>query len=58
LNTYDSLIYAGRRVVATIGVTELVIVDTDDALLICPRERAQDVQAIVAHVREQHRRLV
>jgi mannose-1-phosphate guanylyltransferase len=56
LNTYDSLIYAGRRVVATIGVTELVIVDTDDALLICPRERAQDVQAIVAHVREQHRR--
>jgi mannose-1-phosphate guanylyltransferase len=57
LNTYDSLIYGGRRVVATIGVTELVIVDMDDVLLVCPRSRAQDVKAIVAQVREQHRGL-
>jgi mannose-1-phosphate guanylyltransferase len=58
LNTYDSLIYGGRRVVATVGVTEMLIVDTDDVLLICPRERAQDVKAIVAQVREQHRSLL
>jgi mannose-1-phosphate guanylyltransferase len=57
LNTYDSLIYGGRRVVATIGVTELVIVDMDDVLLVCPRSRAQDVKAIVAQVREQHQGL-
>jgi mannose-1-phosphate guanylyltransferase len=57
LNTYDSLIYGGRRVVATIGVTELVIVDMDDVLLVCSRSRAQDVKAIVAQVREQHQGL-
>jgi mannose-1-phosphate guanylyltransferase len=57
LNTYDSLIYGGRRLVATIGVTELVIVDMDDVLLVCPRSRAQDVKAIVAQVREQHQGL-
>ncbi len=58
LNTYDSLIYGGRRVVATIGVTELVIVDMDDVLLVCSRSRAQDVKAIVAQVREQHQGLL
>jgi mannose-1-phosphate guanylyltransferase len=58
LNTYDSLIYSGRRVVATIGVTELVIVDMDDVLLVCSRSRTQDVKAIVAQVREQHQALI
>jgi mannose-1-phosphate guanylyltransferase len=58
LNTYDSLIYGGRRVVATIGVNELVIVDMDDVLLVCSRSRAQDVKAIVAQLREQHQGLL
>jgi mannose-1-phosphate guanylyltransferase len=58
LNTYDSLIYSGRRVIATIGVTELVIVDMDDVLLVCSRSRTQDVKAIVAQVREQHQALI
>jgi mannose-1-phosphate guanylyltransferase len=58
LNTYDSLIYGGRRVVATIGLTELLIVDMDDVLLVCSRDRAQDVKTIVAQVREQHRGLL
>jgi mannose-1-phosphate guanylyltransferase len=58
LNTYDSLIYSDKRVVATVGVTELLVVDTDDVLLICPRSRVQDVAAIVAQVREQHEHLL
>jgi mannose-1-phosphate guanylyltransferase len=35
------------RLVAAVGLTGIVIVDTDDALLVCPRERAQDVKAVV-----------
>jgi mannose-1-phosphate guanylyltransferase len=35
------------RLVATLGVTELVIVDTDEALLVCHRDRAQDVKHLV-----------
>jgi mannose-1-phosphate guanylyltransferase len=58
LDTHDSLIYGNGRVVATIGINDLVIVDTHDVLLICPRSRAQDVKAIVAQVREQHRSLL
>jgi mannose-1-phosphate guanylyltransferase len=33
--------------VALIGVEDLVVVDTEDALLIMPRERAQDVRRVV-----------
>jgi mannose-1-phosphate guanylyltransferase len=35
------------RLVAAIGVKDLVIVDTPDALLICPKERAQEVRDVV-----------
>jgi mannose-1-phosphate guanylyltransferase/mannose-6-phosphate isomerase len=38
------------RVVALIGVSDLVVVETADALLVCPRERAQDVRAIVTEL--------
>ena len=36
-----------RKVFALVGVSDLVVVETDDAVLIIPRERAQDVRAVV-----------
>ncbi len=42
-----SYIDAPNKCVAVIGVDNLVVIDTEDALLICPRERAQEVQEIV-----------
>jgi mannose-1-phosphate guanylyltransferase len=35
------------RLVAVLGVRDLVVVDTEDALLVCPRDRAQDVKKLV-----------
>lgn len=35
------------RLVAALGVRDLIIVDTPDAVLVCPRDRAQDVKQIV-----------
>lgn len=43
-----------RRVVATLGIEGLVVVDTDDALLICRRDRAQDVKKIVDMLKEKN----
>ena len=52
-DTRGSLIFAhGDRLVATIGVTDLIIVDTPDALLICPRDRAQEVKEMVSRLAE------
>jgi len=41
------LVGDGRRVIAAIGVDDLVIVATDDAVLVMPRSRAQDVRGVV-----------
>src|ERR687887_148110 len=47
LDTGGSLIFGGRRVIATIGLEDLVIVDTDDALLVCRRDWAAEVRKLV-----------
>jgi len=44
-----------KKVVATIGVQNIVVIDTEDALLICSRNRAQDVRAVVDALREKYR---
>lgn len=43
--------HSGRLVVA-LGVTDLIVVDTPDAVLVCPRDRAQDVKKIVDELKE------
>ena len=45
-----------RRLVATMGLEDMIVVDTDDVLLICPRSRAQDVKQLVALVQEHDQR--
>ena len=52
-DTRNSLISTSDRLVSTLGVDDLVIVDTKDALLVAHRDKVQDVKHIVAQVREQ-----
>ncbi len=41
------LIDAPDRCIAVVGIDDLVVVDTGDAILVCPRDRAQDVKDVV-----------
>jgi mannose-1-phosphate guanylyltransferase len=43
----NNYIYSPKKFVALVGVENLVIVDTEDALLIAHRDRSQDVGKIV-----------
>lgn len=45
-------VYSADRLVATLGLRDLVIVDTRDATLICPKERCQDVRQVVAALQD------
>jgi len=47
IDAEGNFLWSPDKYVAAIGVHNLVVVDTPDALLICPRERAQDVGKIV-----------
>ena len=57
--TRNTLIHAGARLVAAVGVKDLVIVDTADAVLVAHRDRGQEVLAVVRHLeqdgRDEHR---
>jgi mannose-1-phosphate guanylyltransferase len=50
--TTGTVVYGGKRLVATLGVDNLVIVDTDDIVLVCNRHRSQDVRRLVERLRE------
>jgi mannose-1-phosphate guanylyltransferase len=50
LDAHGNFFFSPKKFVAAIGVRDLVVVETDDALLICPRGRAQDVGKIVKHL--------
>ena len=52
LEATGNFVHAPNKFVAVVGVKNLVVVDTDDALLITTRERAQDVGKIVKHLDE------
>lgn len=51
IDTKETLIVSDRMVV-TIGIEDIVIVDTDDVLLVCHRDRSQDVRQVVSQLKE------
>ncbi|MDI3547431.1 MAG: mannose-phosphate guanylyltransferase [Halanaerobiales bacterium] len=52
IDTKDSIIHSPNKVVTTIGLKDIVIVDTEDAILICDKKRAQEVKEIRAILEE------
>jgi mannose-1-phosphate guanylyltransferase len=56
LDAAGNFLWSPSKFVAAIGVRDLVVVETPDALLICPRNRAQDVGKIVKWLEEQRRK--
>ena len=52
IGSRDSIIYAEKRLVATIGLKDTVVVDTPDATLVCSKERAQDVKKVVEELKK------
>lgn len=55
-NAGFNYIYAPGKFVAAIGVRNLVVVETDDALLITTRQHSQDVGKVVKHLQEKKRK--
>ena len=51
IDTEGSFIRTAGKMIATLGVKDLIIVDTPDALLICRRGESQRVQAVVDYLR-------
>jgi len=54
-DTHNSLIFSSKKLVTSIGVDNLIIVETDDALLVCDMSRSQDVKKLVETLKKEDR---
>ncbi len=52
LGSHSSVVYGDKRLVATIGLENMIVVDSPDATLVCPKDRAQDVKKLVEQLKK------
>jgi mannose-1-phosphate guanylyltransferase/mannose-6-phosphate isomerase len=51
IGSRGSVIFGSDRLIATIGLEDMILVDTPDATLVCPRDRAQEVKEVVGRLK-------
>ena len=57
IDARGNVLYAeGKQLIAAVGVEDLVIVATEDAILVMPKSRAQDVKEVVKRLESTHRK--
>ena len=55
INSERSTICGGKRLIAAVGVEDIIIVDTDDAVLVCSKNNTQDVKKVIAQLKDHGR---
>ncbi|MDO8644855.1 MAG: mannose-1-phosphate guanylyltransferase [bacterium] len=55
LDTHSSLLLSNKKLIATIGLENIVVIETDEAILVSSRDRVQDVKKIVERLKKESR---
>lgn len=55
INSHNTLVQAENKLIAIIGLKDLIVVETKDAVLIAKKDQVQHVKDVVAHLEEQNR---
>jgi mannose-1-phosphate guanylyltransferase len=50
IGTTESIIYGSDRLITSVGLNNIIIVDTADALLVCSKDKTQDVKGLVEEI--------
>lgn len=53
----NCLVYAGDKMIATVGLSDIIVVDTPDAILIANQDKAQDVKQLLDKFKEEGKHL-
>jgi mannose-1-phosphate guanylyltransferase len=53
INSNNNLIHADKRLVALVGINDMIVVDTPEILMIVPKDHSQDVKKIVERLKEE-----
>ncbi len=54
-DTHNSFLFAQHRCLATVGIDDVIVVETADAVLVTSKDKAQDVKKIVSRLKEKNR---
>jgi mannose-1-phosphate guanylyltransferase len=54
IDTNNCILFSKKRLIATIGIENLIVVETDDAVLVCDRNRAQDIKRITDELKNKN----
>jgi len=52
INSEDCLVEGNQKLIAVIGLKDIIVVDTKDALLICHKDKTQDVKKVIEKLKE------
>lgn len=55
INSKRTTICSGKRLISAVGLEDLIIVDTDDAVLVCSKNNTQDVKKVIEELKKQGR---
>lgn len=55
LDTKNTIVYGNKKLIATVGLQDMIVVSLEDSTLICPKSRAQDVKNIVSLLEQNNR---
>jgi mannose-1-phosphate guanylyltransferase len=47
LDTHNCILYGDKRLIAVLGVEDLIVVETEDVILVCKKERDQDIKLLI-----------
>lgn len=56
IDSKGNIVVGEKKIIACVGVDDLIVVDTEDALLVCRKDRAQDVKEVVAALEKSEKR--
>ena len=55
LDTHNSFLHSSSKLITTVGVDNIVVIETDDAVMIAAKDKVQDIKLIVDRLREEKR---
>ena len=54
IGSKNTIAWSSGRILATVGLNNIIVVETKDALLVCAREKAQEIKSVVGILKQQH----
>lgn len=50
LDSHNCILYGDKRLIAAVGVEDLIVVETEDVILVCQKDRDQDIKALLKNL--------